>query len=120
MFKLRASTLIEVLVAMVIISISFGIAMMIVMNLLKAQNNKSKIEAYFIANNIISQIKPDSKLIDEQIDFVNLYVEKTVTSSTKSKNIAIISVKVFDKTKRKIFEKKTLQIIQLNEKIQQP
>ena len=74
--KLKASALIEVIISLLLISITFATVMTVVLNIRRAHSLKEKVIALSILNNEIDSIKnKESPLIDSRKQVNNLYVE---------------------------------------------
>ena len=114
MVKLKASTLIEVLVAMVIISISFAIGLAVITNVINSSNQKQKLDAFLLADSVAVQTIKEERYFDENYEFENFNLVKTVHQHQKNNNLEIIQIAVFDKTKKKILTKKWIQFTQEN------
>ncbi|MCP4520117.1 MAG: hypothetical protein GY827_00200 [Cytophagales bacterium] len=65
--KVQASSLIEVLVAMFILSLSLMIGSMIYMNVLRSSASTQKIEARLYLENLALQLEQDQKFVNQQI-----------------------------------------------------
>lgn len=64
--KLKAATLMESLIAMVILVVCFGIATMIYFNILHSDKQRIKLKALLLINKKIFIIKKEKKIIDTE------------------------------------------------------
>ena len=104
---LKASTLIEVIVSLVIISIISGLAIMVIMDINSSANNKLKILGLYQLENILSQENPtDNTNEDFQKD--NIKIKKICTPFAEDNDLITIQYKVFSNQKKLLFEIKKL------------
>lgn len=109
--KLKASTLMESLVAMIVIMICFVIASMIYTNIINSTNNKLKLDASLLLKEIGIKAKEENNYLDEKFETENLVVQKSVTSYKNSGNLSLLTLIAFDKNGKKIAEQKELIIV---------
>ena len=106
--KLESSTLIEVIVGLVIITITFGIVFRLFVNVNRSENIRLKCNASLLMDKIINSGKADLNYIDEDFDYGYMTIEKTVIPYNKSENLKIMHLKAFDRQKKLILEKKEI------------
>ena len=94
--KLRASTLIESIVAMVIITLLFGISFSILTSIAGRNNSQIKLKASFEAQRVISLCKSQHDFEDHEWKFEGLAVEKVIKSYHEYKDLRLIEVNVFN------------------------
>lgn len=102
--KIRASTILEVLISMVIIMIVFGIAMMIYANVIQSSISTKKIRADAILNDIM--LKDENTLDNESrsITIDDLSIQQNVSVYHDDKNLTEIDLAAYDANKTKIAE----------------
>src|SRR5688572_14613462 len=76
--KLRGSTLIESIVAMVLLMVCLGIATMIYVNVIESGNSRQKFHAYALIHQVSVQAKIQKKYIDEEREEEGLVMKKTI------------------------------------------
>ena len=109
--KIKASTLIEVLVAMIIIMISFGIAMAIYMNVSLSDHLVQKLKAELLLNETAIETKAANSFIDEKTGSDKISINKTVTSYNGIPELHLLMLEAFDVNGKKISERKELVIV---------
>ena len=58
-FKVKASTLVEAIIAMLIVTIAFSMALVLMLNISKNSNNSLKTKAYILANDVLVKTKTE-------------------------------------------------------------
>ncbi len=95
--KFNASTLVEVIIAMIITSIVFLLSLLIVLNISKNNLLLNQYESYNIAYEVLNQLDIDNvSLSSEEIEYENFIVEKTVSEYNGDNSIMLIVVEVKD------------------------
>ena len=114
--KLKASTLVETIIAMLIVTIAFSLALLLMINISRSSNNSLKTKAYFLANNILVQTKAEKTYLDQEFNFGNVVIKKTVTEYENNEELFQLNVSAYDKQNHKLFEQNELVIIERGEK----
>lgn len=96
MVKINASTLIEVIVAMVVLSISFSIGLMIYFNILSGSGSFRAFETNLILKQIATETITNKSYIDEDITNNNLTIHKSLTPYKTSKKVYILELSAVD------------------------
>lgn len=109
--KAKASTLVEAIVAMVIITAVFFIAMLILTNITARNNPMLRFRAYSEALNTISNSLATGDFDNEEWQLEGLYVEKQILPYKEYKDLRILEVKVTDIRNQILVERKELVII---------
>ena len=109
MKKLKASTLVETMVAMVIIMISFGVVITFLMNN-PGSKNRMRVNAYLHCEDVKSETKLKALFFDKEYDFDNMTIYKTIHDFKESKEIKILLIEAFTKDDRLIYESKDFGI----------
>jgi len=110
--KVRASTLVETIVAMLIITFVFSIGFLIIMNLSKNSNNSLKTKAYFLTNEILVSTKSKKQFFDQDFDFGNITIKRTVSEYQNNEELYQLNLKALDLNNHKLFEQNELLIIE--------
>ena len=113
--KLKASALIEVLVALVIIVSCFGIASMMYVNITNSYNNRQLLSAQLRMNEIALKTKAENNFLEERIESNQLTIEKSVNTYKESKEIVLLTLKAFTKNGKIIASHRELIIVPHNE-----
>lgn len=111
MMKLRASTLIETIVAMVLLLLCFVISMMIYENVLDSENNRLKLSALLLMNNEAILTKKEKNYLDEEITFNDMKFKKTIYKYQNSEKLYVLTLTAYDKNHHKIIERNELIIM---------
>ena len=109
--KIKGSTLIEVLVAMIIVMVSFGIAMAIFMNISSSGNHAQQLKAQLLLNKAAIRTKAENSFIDEISEGESIIINKTVTSYNGIPGLNLLLLQAFDINGKKIAERKELVIV---------
>ncbi|MFK8103064.1 MAG: hypothetical protein AB8G15_11085 [Saprospiraceae bacterium] len=95
-FRLVATTIIESMVAMVIIVLSFGVGMMIYMNVIGGDQLIAKTKADILLQEELVQTKKMKRLYDETKRVEGMILAKEVTPYLDQENAFVVVVKAID------------------------
>ena len=110
--KLKAATLIESLMAMIIIMLCLGIATMIYVNIMNADNNSLKLKAQLVLAEQAYQAKSSNTFLDDNTETETLLIEKKIEKYKQQDNLILLYLKAFDKnTKKLLAERKELIVV---------
>ena len=109
--KVKASTLIEVMVAMIIVMISFGIAMIIYINVTRSDNQVQKLKVQLLLNETAIKTSNENSFMDEKTETDGIFVNKTVNSYNGIPGLNFLLLEAFDANGKKIAERKELVIV---------
>ena len=110
--KLKSSTLVETIIAMLIVTIAFSMAMVLMLNISKNSNNSLKTKAYILANDVLVKTKAEKTYFDQEFDYGNIIIKKTLTEYENNEELFQLKVLAFDSRNRKLFEQNELLIIE--------
>ena len=99
--KIRASTILEVVVSMVIIILVFGIAMMIYTNVVRLSLSVKKIKAQAVLQETLLQAEQVKNLATESLTIDDLRIEQEVKPYG---NLTEIHLTAYDANQQKIAE----------------
>ncbi len=103
--KIQAGTLIEVIVALIIILIVYGILTLFIQNISKQiGNNKQKIEAYFIIEKTFNETIQNNQFFDEEFVSNNITFTKSVVHYKNYKDLYDIQIVALDRNKKLLVE----------------
>lgn len=95
--KVSASTLIEVLIAMVTIVIVFGIAMMIYSNVIRSSVSVKKVRAQAVLYDMMQKATASSgSLPDDSFSFNELHVEQSVKPYHDNPHLVEVDLTAYD------------------------
>ena len=109
--KLKASTLVEVIVAMVIISTVFLLSLGVFLNISKHSNNGLKLKAALVSEEIMVSTRQGKLFLDENIPLDNLDIIKQVSSYKSYKDLVLVSIEVKDKRGKSLLVKREIMIL---------
>ena len=95
--RLKASTLIESLISMVLIVVCFSVAVMIYISVVDNDKQRTKLKAVLILNEEVLQIKKDNKFLDNEKIINDWVIKKTVEHYAETSNVYILSLVLKDK-----------------------
>lgn len=101
---LKAFTIVESIVAMVIILISFGTGMMIYLNVMTSEKLVSKTQAYLKLEQELKKVKTQKIFIDETKELNELFIVKKIKDSPLSESVIEIHLTAFNYKKEKLAE----------------
>ena len=93
--RLKAVSIIETLVAMVILTISLGIAFMIFMNVISNNSVIVKTRAKVIAQEVAPKAIEEERWLNEELEIQNFIIKKKYQRSNNSDNLLLLQVSVF-------------------------
>lgn len=105
---LKGSTLIEVIVAMVIIMTVHAIALAIFINISGNNNNKIKMKAYLKMEEVWIKTVQESSYFDDEYDFDNIIIKKMISPYEQNKRLKVLQFQAFNMNGKLIIEKKQL------------
>lgn len=111
MKKVEASTLVEAIIAMLIITIAFSMALVLMLNLSKNSNNSLKTKAYILANDVLVKTKSENTYFDQEFEYGNITIKKTIVEYENNEELFQLNVSAFDSRNYKLFEQNELIII---------
>lgn len=105
MRKLTASTMIETLVAMTIIMISFGVVALLVIN---TSRNTSilKLNAFLLCEDVKSETLALKNYEYDELKYENMDIIKTIKKYKQSADLQILEIQAFSKNEVLIYETK--------------
>jgi len=94
--KLPASSIIEVLIAMVVIMVVFGTAMMIFANIMQSSMSVKKLRAQAILNQTLQADESSANPASTTFSADELHIEQTVKSYNNEANLTEIDLSAYD------------------------
>lgn len=111
--KIRAFTILESMVAIVIVMIVFGLSSVVIINISSTGITKEKQQAFTLVQQLRNETLQQSRFIDESIELENLIIEKTILDYSTSSELKILLIIAY-RGKEKLFESKELVLIKTN------
>ncbi|MHC1705774.1 MAG: hypothetical protein AB9846_17870 [Tenuifilaceae bacterium] len=105
---LKASSLVEALVALVILIIITTFILLIMNNVNSRSNVGLRTRAFNEVNNIFNLSLKDEDFSERKIDFKNFYITCQTTSSLETEKLAIFKVSAFFSNNRLMFSKQRM------------
>jgi Tfp pilus assembly protein PilV len=94
--KLKAATLMEALIAMVVVLVCCGIASMIFVNVMRSGNQRAKLHAHLLLNETAVKAREEKKFLDEVIESDNLVIKKSVVPYRDNASITVLTLDAMD------------------------
>ncbi|MDF2432860.1 MAG: hypothetical protein JWP44_2491 [Mucilaginibacter sp.] len=102
--KIKASTILEVIVSMVIIVIVFGIAMMIYTNVLRLSLSAKKLRAQDLLQETMFTVEHSAANTIKTFDVDDFRIEQEVKPYLQNSSLTDIHLTVYDQNQQKIAE----------------
>jgi Tfp pilus assembly protein PilE len=102
--KVKASTILEVLISMVIIMVVFGIAMMIYANVTQFSLSVKKIKAEALLNEYLQTAEKSNGNTTQSFNVDSLSIQQTIKSYNTEKNLVEIDLAAYDANQQKVAE----------------
>ena len=112
--RLKASTLIEAIISMLIVTIAFSFALVLILNISKNSNNSLKTKAYILANDVLVQTKAENEFLDEEFNHGNIVIKRSVTEYGENEELFQLNIAAYDLQNRILYEQNELIIIEKN------
>lgn len=112
---LKAATLVESLIAMVIIIITLGIATMIYSNVLDSDKQRKQLKAIFLLKQELIKTKTEKTFLDSEEQINDWSLKKVVKRFDQTENLYCLSMSVLDAEGKTIAVKNELVIVTDNE-----
>lgn len=110
MAKLSGNTLIETIVAMVIIIFCTTLAALIYLNVLSSQNTAQKLRAFYISKEVVLQSVSGKDFLDAAFKKDGLQVDKSCKPYKENSDLICIRVILKDEDGRKLWEQNEIVI----------
>src|SRR5688572_23130512 len=107
-YKLKGATLIESLVAMVIMVLFFGIATMVYLNVINADKHRQKLKITLLLDDLAHQTKLSNALFDQSLKTEDLQIMQSIVTYNNSEHLSVLSIKAFDLNGKLLAERNEL------------
>lgn len=109
--SISGSTLVETLVAMIIVMLAFGIGMMIYLNVIQSSSALQKLNAQLQMNQIAIETIEDSLFAENEYTLKTMKIIKTLQAhNAVSDKLKLLKLEAFDGNGKKLGERKELVI----------
>ncbi len=109
--KLMASTLIESLIAMVIILVCMGIGILIYSNVLNSDKQRLELKAILVLNEEVMKVKKEHPIIDQEKKVGEWRIKQTLQLFEQTENVFKLNLVIIDALGTKIFERNELILL---------
>lgn len=106
--RLKASTLMESLIAMIIIVVCFGVATMIYSNVLDSDKQRQQLKAILVLNEEAIEMKKAKTFLDAEKQISDWVIKKIVKKYPNTENLYTISLSVIDRNGKIIAKRNEL------------
>lgn len=110
--KLKGSTLVEVIVAMVIILTCMGIAMSIFLNVSRDMNEELRILAEIRIHALATETNRAKDYTDTSVDFDNMKLQRNITSYANKAKLKQVTIAAFTLSGKKIGDYKEIVVVE--------
>jgi Tfp pilus assembly protein PilE len=102
--RVKASTVLEVIISMIIIVVVFGIAMMIYTNVLRLSLSAKKIRAQALLQETMLNAERNTGNTNQSLTVDDFRIEQEVTPYNSESNLTAIHLTVYDQNQQKVAE----------------
>ena len=106
--RLKASTLVEALTAMVIVMLALSLFTTIYVNIMKSGEHQRKMQAALLLDKIAVETKQNKIFLDEKIKTGEFVLQKQVAPYNGAVNLSMLSLKAFDGNEKLLAERNEL------------
>lgn len=106
--KVKASTIVETIVAMVIIMICTGIGLTLFSNISRDVNDQLRIEAEIRCNSLATETKMRGDFSEKTVESENLRLQQSINAYSSNTHVKVLLIEAYSLSGRKICEYKEL------------
>lgn len=110
--KIKAFSIIESMVSMVIVVITFSLSAMVIANVTTTGISKDNQDAYMLVKQMRNETLKEKRFIDEVIEVNGLLIEKRILNYNRSEELRVLLIKA-SKGEKKLYESKELILIEI-------
>lgn len=100
--KLKGGTLVETLVAMVVIMLSFTIAVIIFSNVIRSSSFPRKVKAETLLKDLAARSKADNIFLDASFQYNGMQINKKVSPYAGSMGLSMLNLEAVDADGKRI------------------
>ncbi len=105
--KIKAFSIIESMVALVIVVLMFSLSAMVFANVASTGSTREKQDAYMLVKLMRNETFKNQRFIDEVVVLKNITIEKTLLDYQRTDNLKILQIKAI-KNEKQLFETKEI------------
>jgi hypothetical protein len=109
--KLKAATLLEPVVAMVIVMLCFAGATTLYVKVLNSDKGRLRLHATILLQQVANDARSTNKYIDEDIESESISVKKRLAKYKGNEKLQLFSLKAFDKNSNLLSEYNELILV---------
>jgi Tfp pilus assembly protein PilV len=109
-YKLKAFSIIESMVSMVIVVIVFSLSTMAIANVTTTGMSKEKQDAYMLVKQMRNITLKSERFIDESVEEKGLIIQKTILNYNRSEDLRVLLIEAL-KDEKKLFESREIILI---------
>jgi type II secretory pathway pseudopilin PulG len=94
--KIKSSTLIETMVAMVILCLVMGTAMVVFIQATSSSISYNKVKAGFLIRNVMADTQKNQLFVDEELERDNIKILKTISSYGSTGTLVKVEIVAFN------------------------
>lgn len=106
--KINGFTLVETIVSMIIVMSVFATGLMIMVNIMKSDNHKQRLEAMSILSEVYTRALAKPEFHNETVVYNNLEIVKTYETCEKSDRLINMQIEIKDSKGRTILSRNEL------------
>jgi type II secretory pathway pseudopilin PulG len=110
--RIKAFTLVESLVAMVLVVFSMGFATVVYVNVVDSDRQLKQQRAILILDKYALETKEEKQFIDDLIKLDDYYIEKTLEKYANTENLYLFKLVLLDLNKNRIYSRSELILIE--------
>ena len=110
MHKVKASTMVETIVAMVIIMICAGMGLTLISNLSRDVYDELRIEAEVRINSLAVETKLKKDFTEVEIESLNLRLHRSIKDYSRKSRVKVLLIEAYSLSGRKVCDYKELII----------
>lgn len=108
--KIKAFSIIESMVSMVIVVLMFSLSAMVIANVTTSGVSKEKQAAYMLVKSLRNETLRNYRFIDESVEVKGLLIEKTILNYNRNEALKVLLIEA-SKGEKKLYESKELIIL---------
>jgi Tfp pilus assembly protein PilV len=106
--KVRAASLIEVVVAMVLMMTIFGVSMVIYVNISGAGFSEQSWKSTLLINEVATRTLKEKSFFDEVVEKDNITIYKKITPYRQMAQVVLLEIEAINQENRKLAHRKQL------------
>ncbi|MBS1635861.1 MAG: type II secretion system protein [Bacteroidetes bacterium] len=110
--RIQASTLLETLIAIVLILVCFSIATVVLVNIMQSDNGRMKLHARTELEALYIKTMEEKTFIDEDVEFDTFSIHKTISPYQDSPDLYLLALTATSKNAQVLDEFKKLILVE--------